>query len=169
MGRQRRNATNCPHTGRPEKARGLCGSCHNAWLAEHSPGHRARRLARFNRWKLENPEKYQAAQDKLKDRRSTYYRNSDLRRHFGMEPDQYHDLLDQQGGVCAICSQPETRKGRRYLAVDHCHTTGKIRGLLCANCNCAIGHFKDSTEILNNAIKYLEQRNGLRLPFSDKT
>lgn len=83
-----------------------------------------------------------------------------LKRHYGITINQYFEMHEKQNGVCAICEQPETSvdknsKKVRKLAVDHCHTTGKIRGLLCGSCNKAIGAFKDSTKLLNKAINYL--------------
>lgn len=68
--------------------------------------------------------------------------------------EEYNEMFEQQGGVCAICGNPP---GKKMLAVDHCHTTGKIQGLLCSLCNIGLGHFKDSTFRLTSAIKYLEQ------------
>lgn len=65
-------------------------------------------------------------------------------------------MLTSQGGTCAICHGTAT-VGR--LAVDHCHLTGKVRGLLCTNCNTALGKLKDSKELLLNAINYLEVNN----------
>lgn len=62
-------------------------------------------------------------------------------------------MLREQGGTCAICHGTET-VGR--LAVDHCHSTGRVRGLLCTNCNQAIGKLKDDSQLLRNAINYLE-------------
>ncbi len=62
-------------------------------------------------------------------------------------------FLDAQGARCAICSRPgHPTKG---LHVDHCHTTGKVRGLLCYNCNNAIGRLKDDTRILLEAVAYI--------------
>lgn len=58
-------------------------------------------------------------------------------------------------GVCAICKRPETIN--KSLAVDHCHLTNTIRGLLCTNCNIALGKMGDSIEILKSAIAYLEK------------
>ncbi len=63
-----------------------------------------------------------------------------------------------QKHVCAICKKEETVKNRgkiRCLAIDHCHTTGKVRGLLCSRCNTGLGLFKDNPEYLQNAITYL--------------
>lgn len=67
-------------------------------------------------------------------------------------------LLDKQNGVCAICQ--ETCKSGRELAIDHCHETRRVRGLLCMNCNQGLGKFKDSKKLLERAIEYLEKSRG---------
>jgi hypothetical protein len=70
----------------------------------------------------------------------------------------YQQLHDAQNGVCAICKKPETtmKLGRVLkLAVDHNHTTNKIRGLLCCKCNRALGLFDDSADLLHAAGNYL--------------
>lgn len=72
------------------------------------------------------------------------------------------EAFDKSDGLCEICKKPETSlanygtKSRR-LAIDHCHTTGEFRGLLCANCNQGLGRFKDNIESLENAINYLKK------------
>lgn len=66
----------------------------------------------------------------------------------------YKSLLQKQDYKCALCKVDISEKKAAHL--DHCHSTGKIRGFLCGNCNKALGLFKDSTEVLSNAIKYLE-------------
>ncbi len=69
-------------------------------------------------------------------------------------------MMDDQNGVCAICDHPETAviKGKvMNLAVDHCHTTKRVRGLLCVNCNRALGYFNDDIDRLKAAIAYLEK------------
>ena len=80
----------------------------------------------------------------------TQYRNT------GWTQDDYDRAFIQQKGKCAICGS--TLNSSRYtkLAVDHCHKTGKLRGLLCTNCNTAIGLLKESPERLRSAIQYLE-------------
>lgn len=81
-----------------------------------------------------------------------------LRESFGLSLEQYQEMHDRQQGKCAICGQPETqlRGGKvKALAVDHCHSTGRIRGLLCCDCNQAIGKLKDDVQILESAIRYL--------------
>lgn len=61
---------------------------------------------------------------------------------------------------CAICGEAETSTlqydHKISLSIDHCHKTGSVRGMLCGNCNNGLGRFKDSTELLKNAINYLE-------------
>lgn len=83
-------------------------------------------------------------------------------RKYGITPDDYLKLLEKQGHACAICGGVE-KDSRLY--VDHCHSTEKIRGLLCSPCNLAIGLFRDNTITMANALDYLEasvpyQRDG---------
>jgi hypothetical protein len=81
-----------------------------------------------------------------------------LRDSFSLSLNQYAEMLKAQGGVCAICNQPEThmRNGKlKALAVDHDHKNGAIRGLLCSDCNTGIGKLKDDVKILQSAIQYL--------------
>jgi hypothetical protein len=86
--------------------------------------------------------------------RATYYK-----KRYGITLEVYNKMLLDQDYKCAICKISETEikhKRNTYFAVDHCHKTGKVRGLLCNNCNCILGFINDDTEHLNNAIKYLE-------------
>ena len=88
----------------------------------------------------------------------TDYKDSDLRRRFGISLFDYSQMLLAQGGKCAICGGTDGghRNGDpKALAVDHCHTTGKVRGLLCEACNTGIGKLKEDVEILQSAIRYL--------------
>lgn len=78
---------------------------------------------------------------------------------YGLTKDDFNALLEKQNGGCAICGA--TSGGKRHenerLHVDHCHTTGVVRGLLCTECNTSLGKFKDSPELLRKAAMYLEQ------------
>ena len=99
-------------------------------------------------WKLNNPEK--AKQYRLNEKCAKYK----------ITYEDYCQLLIDQKGVCAICSNPETRVDHRTkkittLAIDHNHETGKVRGLLCGNCNTALGLLQDCSETLLSAYKYL--------------
>ena len=85
-----------------------------------------------------------------------------LKRKFDITVEQYNEMFIEQHGVCAICCEPErteTKDGKKqWLAVDHNHKTGVVRGLLCSNCNTGLGLLGDSTELLKSAIKYLTKR-----------
>lgn len=80
--------------------------------------------------------------------------NKQLKRVYGIPIERYDEMLRQQNGVCAICHNPPDKHEK--LVVDHNHTTGHIRGLLCKHCNWGLGNFKDSPENLINAAKYLK-------------
>jgi len=87
-----------------------------------------------------------------------------LRRTFNLSLQEYGEILVAQNGVCAICNQPERtkRNGKtKALSVDHNHETGKIRGLLCHDCNTAIGKLKEDKMIFLSAIRYLEKHAGV--------
>lgn len=79
-------------------------------------------------------------------------RNSYLTGKFGITLSDYQEMLSSQNGACAICLKLPTRS----LAVDHDHTSGEVRGLLCANCNSGLGFFADSIQSMKNGIAYLE-------------
>jgi hypothetical protein len=74
---------------------------------------------------------------------------------YGIDVDEYNQLLAKQNGCCAICGTTEPKDGRRF-AVDHCHDTGKIRGILCRPCNSAIGYLNDDYQTILRAAAYLE-------------
>lgn len=78
-----------------------------------------------------------------------------LKKEYGIDYAQYLELLQTQNGKCAICGTSSTGK-RKAFHVDHCHKTGKIRGLLCGNCNSGIGNLRDDVGLLEQAIKYLK-------------
>jgi hypothetical protein len=82
-------------------------------------------------------------------------RAGNLKRMFGMSLEDYEQRATKQNNVCAIC-QKQCKSGKR-LAVDHNHKTGKIRDLLCGNCNGGLGKFQDDPELLEKAAEYLRK------------
>lgn len=106
-----------------------CKPCKKTWRANH---------------RKENPEKYQEID----------FRN-DLKR-YGLTPEDYNKMFESQNGLCACCGISH-ENFRRGLHVDHDHTTGQVRALLCTKCNPGIGYFDDSVEKLEMAIKYLNK------------
>ena len=88
------------------------------------------------------------------------YRARNLKMLYGLTLEDYAKKLSAQKGVCAICEQPETRIFRGkigLLNVDHDHSTGQIRDLLCNACNVSLGGFRDSPELLERAASYLRR------------
>lgn len=88
----------------------------------------------------------------------------DLKKRFRISLEEFELLQQKQNYVCAICLKPERSVDRRtqqtrHLAVDHCHTTGKIRGLLCSDCNLALGLVKDDQETLTKMLNYIKQNS----------
>lgn len=84
--------------------------------------------------------------------------NSAMLRTYGVTEQQYEEMLREQGGGCAICGGTDLGKRAGYaLSVDHCHDTGRVRGLLCASCNLAIGYLRDNPVLCRKAGAYLEQ------------
>jgi hypothetical protein len=109
----------------------------------------ATRAEQDKHWRQRNPEKV---------------RRMSLQNNFGITIEAYHGLMDAQGGVCAICKNPETQmRGEKvkWLAVDHCHSQNLVRGLLCCDCNIAIGKMKDDPARLRAAADYVERANAL--------
>ncbi len=79
-----------------------------------------------------------------------------LRKKYGIEPSTYKSMLINQSGKCAICQKEDYT----WLAVDHCHTTGRIRGLLCRYCNLVVGNSKENADICIRASVYIRQFQG---------
>jgi hypothetical protein len=128
--------------------------------------HRARAIA----WKEANPERAKELQRQYRDRnreelkargRDWYLNNKEraseqARRQklakYGLTEATYQTMVTAQKGLCAICLRPPKL---HRLYVDHCHLTGRVRGLLCNTCNAAIGMLDDQPELLAKAIAYL--------------
>jgi len=88
------------------------------------------------------------------------YKDKSLIKYYGIGIEEYEEMQEIQDNKCAICDNHETAlnpktEEPRDLAVDHCHSTGNVRGLLCSQCNTAIGLLKDDVSILQKAIVYL--------------
>ncbi len=122
-----------------------CDGC----KSEHK---RAAHAANQRAWRSKNPERH--AENKAR---------FDLKR-FGLSFEDYKQMFAAQGGACAICGtqEPGGRGKTRTLAVDHCHTTGKVRALLCHRCNGALGMVGDQVPVLERMIDYLGRHRNER-------
>jgi|SRR5210317_1284950 hypothetical protein len=105
-----------------------CKPCYNSYKSE---------------WRLARPDNYEKSKD------------VELKRLYGIGYQEYLNMLAAQQYACAICGTTDTGAYKAFH-VDHCHTTGVVRGLLCSNCNTGIGNLRDDIELLKRAIQYLE-------------
>lgn len=99
-----------------------------------------------------------------RNRSFSVLRASDLRKDFGISLDVYQQMFVQQKGVCAICKRPERsmRNGKvKWLAVDHCHKTGVVRGLLCEACNTSGGRMEENPVVLRVMADYFEKNHDM--------
>lgn len=151
-----------------------CSDCMKIQSRAYAASHREEHREKAKRWAKGNPERRkenrrryyaehkekEAAQmsswyQKNKAKKYAYDKKRFLKLYFNLSVEDYESMYKAQNGVCAICSDICT-SGRR-LAVDHCHKTGVIRGLLCGRCNTGLGWFKDRKDLLEKAIEYLDK------------
>lgn len=129
------------HPTRQHEARGMCTLCYRAWYYARN---KEKCAEMYRRWKKENPDKVKA-QLARRNYAGSYFK-------FGLTATEYREMAAKYNGVCPICNRTDSRR----LSVDHCHTTGKIRGMLCNTCNIGLGKFRDNPMWLRNAALYLE-------------
>lgn len=123
------------------------------------------RSAESSRHYRDNWEDRKRANDRWRAKNKNYYEEQSRNRHllntYGITSETYKKLHDAQDGLCAICKQPETKRSKNgkllALAVDHCHDTGKVRGLLCCTCNSGIGLIGDTKDRAKATVAYLEK------------
>jgi hypothetical protein len=106
------------------------------------------------------PEQKKARREKTAEWKAQHprYREQDKLKKFGLTVEEYDQMMERQGKVCAICNRPPhvvMNGSVKRLAVDHDHATGRVRGLLCDHCNRGMGLLRDSVETLKKAVEYL--------------
>ncbi|EOF7676828.1 endonuclease domain-containing protein [Pseudomonas aeruginosa] len=144
------------HPERSVEAKGLCGSCYDRDLKSRNPEYKKRQSARSSEWARKNPDRASQARKKWQSKHSSselykIRRRSQLKALCGIELDDYELRYSEQSGLCAVCGV-----FRKTLCVDHCHSTGRVRGLLCQQCNSAIGLLGDNEEGVERALRYLQ-------------
>lgn len=129
-----------------------CGRCKHIKPHDSFTKDNSRPLGLSNNCKECDKDRRSKAHNKNPDKRKTYK----LKHLFGITLEQKMEILAKQNSVCAICKgqKPSSPEGWN---LDHSHKSGKIRGVLCGNCNHGLGFFKDSKENLLSAILYLER------------
>lgn len=143
---------------------GVLGECKICWKI------------RTDKWAKANPDKIKANTarqraknaERIRENQRKYYyavppeTRSMIKRakrivyQYGITTAEYNEILTSQGGVCAICGGAPDKERWKKLAIDHNHSTGIVRGLLCSKCNKGIGSLRDNVELLFKAIEYLK-------------
>jgi hypothetical protein len=148
--------------------RPICRVCSSKYYFDNREERLKQNKIYYKRNRKRLLEKYHKDYKEIAKKRQAAYRlinpqvikDRSLRTIHGITLKDYNRLLEQQGGICAICGQEEIGKDRngekKVLSVDHNHKTGKIRGLLCSKCNHGIGLMRENIKILTNAINYLK-------------
>lgn len=134
-----------------------CAKCKN--YRENNPLSDNRKKERSQEWKLwisNNKEERKMSVNEWRKRNPKRYKDSFLKRKYSITTDMYNEILNSQNNSCAICKIHESNLNYPMF-IDHCHSTGRFRGLLCRNCNSGIGYFKDNISVIENSISYLEK------------
>jgi hypothetical protein len=163
------------------KSDGLCSSCKSCKSIQEKEYRRKnkdkiRKIQKTASAKYRKNNKDKIHNDYLKNKKKIYEyqknyykknkvyisersRKYKLRKKYKITENQVNKIREEQGNKCAICGVIESavKMGGGKLCIDHNHKTGKVRGLLCGQCNSALGHFNESIEILNNAIEYIKK------------
>ncbi len=133
-----------------------CPDCGTVKSVDEFPRHRSARLGRAAYCKPCHSNRGNASRE-----RHGGHRNYHLKRRYGITAAEADAILAEQGGLCAICRTAPAAQ------VDHNHATGKVRGLLCFNCNGGLGQFRDDVNVMQSAIGYLSDHAGRAVPVSE--
>ncbi len=113
-------------------------------IATYKVNNKDKLAAGIASWRKRNP-----------DKQAVYDRRQALKKNYGLTLEVYSEMLASQSGRCASCGDPP---GHYKLAVDHCHKTGRVRGLLCSRCNTALGQLKEDFNRIERLANYLKER-----------
>lgn len=115
----------------------------------------------------ENPERYKEYARKYHHLNYVQYQARRTARKYGLSYEKYIEMIQKSNDKCAICNREERRNlGKKekltQLSIDHCHNTKKVRGLICYGCNLIIGYAEDNIDLLNSAIRYLQEHEHIK-------
>jgi len=151
------------HSDKPHYAFGLCHNCYGAeWRKKH-PGYSQKSYGRTREKQLaQGRARYQQNKSKVaqywKDFRKRFPNKSkdwQLRRDYGITLEDYNKILTQQNNACKLCNSSPIKNP----SVDHSHTTGKVRGIVCQGCNIVIGFFESRPQAVLKIGQYLVETN----------
>lgn len=140
----------------------VCRRCQKMTMRAHRLANKERIYAHIKEDRKKNPEKYRRMERNKVAKNRNLYQELPLLRMYKISREQYRQMFIDQNNKCKICELEETRKSRTTgetcrLTLDHCHETGKVRGLLCHRCNVGIGGLRHDSQLMLKAIEYLKQ------------
>jgi hypothetical protein len=149
------------HNRNKGQHRNFCHECEKAWIRDYHKSPQGKEKQKEwigqNKEKIEEYKRVYRNDTVRRERSKAYHRARFLRESFNMTVDDYMVMFQEQDGKCAICGSETISNGnRKNFCVDHDHATGRVRGLLCHNCNVSVGLMKDSPSLLRKAATYLE-------------
>ena len=160
----------CGHPDREHEGLGMCHACY-----QKATYNKAQQKVASKKYRDKKSPAYQEYLKRQSAKRMHEWYNDPVQRRkfistiykrkFGISVDDYESMLENQRGLCAACGRPETsmRNGKvKRLAVDHNHTTGEVRGLLCCKCNTVIGFTEENISILQGIENYLVSSDAYR-------
>ena len=125
------------------------------YKSEWDRQHREERREANRQWKKDNREIVRASKRRWRQRNKGEKRRDSNLSKYGVDTAWFNEKVQEQGGGCGMCGAPDT--GKHHLHVDHCHTTGKVRGVLCYRCNIFLAHFEHNPNRVELAKAYLER------------
>lgn len=133
-------------------------AAYNAYMREYNkvkvyPG----RLQESEEKRKAHPEYEERVSTRSQLTKQEYSRHWKMKQQYGIGIFEYRDMYESQKGQCAICGNERPDHGKQGLVIDHCHTHGHVRKLLCVHCNTGLGQFKDDAALLQKAIGYLTE------------
>lgn len=148
------------HYGKP---RSHCKKCHSAYSGRWNKLNAADRAVYVAEWHSANKEIVSGHKRKHQEnltpeqiaRRKDYLYWRHIKINYGLTPETFQALSDAQDGLCALCRKPGRTGRNGKFDVDHCHDTGRVRGLLCRHCNIALGILGDNAEKMEKVMDYL--------------
>ncbi|MGD9664619.1 MAG: endonuclease VII domain-containing protein [Novosphingobium sp.] len=137
------------------RGNGSCRACNAARSAARRAANTAKYNEKSRKWYANNKAIHFQRAKKWADENKQRLFNNHLLRTYGINLAEYNAIIERQGGGCGICGVSQENH-RLRLAVDHCHETGKVRGVLCQQCNRALGVLGDNVSGLMKAVEYLK-------------
>ena len=140
----------------------MSGMTHKEKCRDYYIRNREKVKAKAREYRANNIETVRKKEAERRLRNRDRYHAYFLKYKYGITIDDYNAMLAKQKGICATdgcLNDGSEDKRRRRLFVDHCHTTGKVRGLLCCTCNRVLGMMKESPELIRGLAKYIEETN----------